>query len=333
MLEVVEVGRAAAVPADQPIIAPMLATLGEPPAGPGWAVEFKWDGYRGVAYCQGDRVRMLSRNQLELIDRFPELRVLPELLHGRTVVLDGEIVALGPDQRPDFGLLQRRTRSTVGVRALRVAPVAYYVFDLLVLDGRSTQHLPYHERRAMLTALQLPGEHPIQVPPSFPDTEPATILHVAEQHGLEGIVSKRAASRYEPGRRSPAWIRTPLRRSHEVVVGGWKPGQGRRSGTVGSLLLGAYDEVGLVYVGHVGTGFTDKSLVDMQRRLEGLRRSTSPFGTPVPREFARDARWVEPVLVGEVEFRHWTTDHRLRHPSWRGLCHDLDPADVHHPTR
>ncbi|WP_181320385.1 hypothetical protein [Saccharothrix carnea] len=99
-----------------------MATAGELPSGAVWAVEFKWDGYRGVAYCQGDRVRMLSRNQLELIDRFPELRVLRELLHGRTVVLDGEIVALGSDQRPDFGLLQRRTRSTVGVRALRVAP-------------------------------------------------------------------------------------------------------------------------------------------------------------------------------------------------------------------
>ncbi|MGW4115297.1 non-homologous end-joining DNA ligase [Actinosynnema sp. NPDC004786] len=314
----------------------MLTTLGEPPTDPGWAVEFKWDGYRGVAYCHGGRVRMLSRNKSELIDRFPELRVLPDLLHGRTVVLDGEIVALGPDRRPDFGMLQRRTRSTVGGRALRVAPVAYYVFDLLVLDGRSTRHLPYHERRAMLTALRLPGEHPIQVPPSFPDTEPATILRVAGQHGLEGIVSKRATSRYEPGRRSPAWIKTPLRQTHEVVVGGRKPGQGRRAGTVGSLLLGAYDETGLVYVGHVGhvgTGFTDKALADMQRRLDTLRRTTSPFSVPVPREFALDARWVEPLLVGEVEFRHWTTDHRLRHPSWRGLRDDLDPVDVHHPDR
>ncbi|MGW4113703.1 non-homologous end-joining DNA ligase [Actinosynnema sp. NPDC004786] len=329
--EVVEVEHAAIAAGDQPVIAPMLATLGEPPTGPGWAVEFKWDGYRGIAYCQGGRVRVLSRNQLDLTDRFPELRVLSEVVGGRTVVLDGEIVALGPDRRPSFQLLQRRTRHALGVRALRVAPVAYYVFDVLVVDGRPVWNRPYLERRAVLTALQLPGEHAIQVPPSFPDTEPATILHVAEQHELEGIVSKRVTSRYEPGRRSPAWVKTPLRRTQEVVVGGWKPGQGRRSGTVGSLLLGAYDETGLVYVGHVGTGFTDQALVDMRRRLARLRRSTSPFGTPVPREFARDAQWVEPVLVGEVEFRHWTTDHRLRHPSWRGLRDDLEPADLRHP--
>ncbi|WP_447002642.1 non-homologous end-joining DNA ligase [Saccharothrix isguenensis] len=324
-------GHAAVVVGDLPFVPPMLATAGEPPTGDGWAVEFKWDGYRGVAYCAGDRVRMLSRNHLDLIDRFPELRILPDLLHGRTAVLDGEIVALGSDQRPDFGLLQRRSRSTAGVRVLRTAPVAYYVFDLLVLDGRSVQGLPYHERRAMLIALQLPGDHPIQVPPSFPDTEPATILRVAEQHGLEGIVSKRAGSRYEAGRRSAAWIKTPLRRTQEVVIGGWKPGQGRRSGTVGSLLLGAYDEPGLIYVGHVGTGFTDEALVDVQRRLAGLRRSTCPFATPVPREYARDALWVDPVLVGAVEFRQWTTDRRLRHPSWRGFRADSDPQDVRRP--
>ncbi|WP_328809358.1 non-homologous end-joining DNA ligase [Saccharothrix sp. 6-C] len=329
--EVVGVGRAAVVPGDQPIIAPMLATPGDPPTGPGWVVEFKWDGYRGVAYCQGGDVRVLSRNQLDLTDRFPELRVLPEVVGGRTVVLDGEIVALGPDQRPSFELLQRRTGDTVGVRALRAAPIAYYVFDLLVLDGRSVWNLPYAERRAMLTGLRLPGEHAVQVPPCFPDTEPAAILRVAGQYELEGIVSKRATSRYEPGRRSPAWVKTPLRRTAEVVVGGWKPGRGRRSGTVGSLLLGAYDGADLVFVGHVGTGFTDRALADLRQRLAGLQRSSNPFGTSVPREFARDARWVEPVLVGDVEFRNWTTDHRLRHPSWRGLRDDRAPREVHHP--
>ncbi|MEU4746857.1 non-homologous end-joining DNA ligase [Actinosynnema sp. NPDC023658] len=324
--------RAALVAGDLPLIPPMLATPGEPPTGEGWAVEFKWDGYRGVAYCQGRDVRVLSRNHLDLTGRFPELRILPELLHGRSAVLDGEIVALGPDQRPSFGLLQRRTRTAAGTRSLRVAPIAYYVFDLLVLDGRSVQDRPYSERRAMLTALQLPGNHAIQVPPSFPDTEPATILRVAEQHDLEGIVSKRATSRYEPGRRSPAWVKTPLRRTLDVVVGGWKPGQGRRSGTMGSLLLGAHDETGLVFIGHVGTGFTDRALTDLRQRLADLRRATSPFATPVPREFARDAQWVDPVLVGEVEFRQWTSDHRLRHPSWRGLRDDLDPEQVRRPS-
>ncbi|MBB5960452.1 bifunctional non-homologous end joining protein LigD [Saccharothrix tamanrassetensis] len=314
------------------VIEPMLATAGEPPVGAGWSAEFKWDGYRAVAHCSGHTVRLLSRNRLNLVDRFPELRILSDLLHERTIVLDGEIVALGPDQRPDFGLLQQRTRSPA-VRSLHRVPVAYYVFDLLVLDGRPLTTEPYRLRRRLLTGLSLPGNHPVQVPPSFPDTEPATLLHVAAQYGLEGIVSKRTDSRYEPGRRSPSWIKTPLRHTQEAVVGGWKPGQGRRSDTIGSLLLGAHDDTGLVYIGHVGTGFSHTTLTDLRHRLQGLRRTTSPFSSQIPREHARDAHWVDPVLVGDIEFRQWTTDGRLRHPSWRGLRPDRDPDDVRLPDR
>jgi len=161
------------------------------------------------------------------------------------------------------------------------------------------------------------------------DTEPADVLHVASQYGFEGIVSKRVKSRYEPGRRSPAWVKTPFRYTQEVVIGGWRVGQGNRAGRIGSLLLGAHDgRGGLVYVGHVGTGFSQTVLVDLQRDLERRARPTSPFDVEVPREHARDALWVEPELVGEVEFRQWTPDGRLRHPAWRGLRADRDPSSV-----
>jgi bifunctional non-homologous end joining protein LigD len=311
------------------VIRPMLATLGRPPAGDGWAVEFKWDGYRAIAYCRPDRpLRLLSRNNIDLTARFPELGVLPGLLAGKSAILDGEIVALGPDQRPDFERLQLRGRNDPDPFTLARAPVSFYAFDLLHLDGRSLVDAPYLARRALLADLGLPGEHPVQTPPYWSDTDPATLLRVADEYGLEGIVAKRSTSRYEPGRRSRAWIKTPLRHSQEVVIGGWKPGDRGRSGRIGSILLGVHDDEGLTYVGNVGTGFTDRALRDLQDRLEPLGRPTSPFQTPVPREYARAARWVHPHLVGEVEYRHRTADNRLRHPAWRGLRDDKAPDDV-----
>lgn len=326
-----------AAPASRPLdlIRPMLATPGTAPQDDGWAVEFKWDGYRGLAHCQGRDVRMFSRNDLDFMPRFPELGILPDLLRNRTAVLDGEIVALDEHGRPNFGLLQQRTKAAPGVRALRPSRprIAYFVFDLLHLDGRSLVSKPYDVRRAMLAELGLPGDHAVQVPPSFPDTEPQDVLRVAGQYGFEGIVSKRAKSRYEPGRRSPSWVKTPLRHTQEVVIGGWRVGQGNRAGRIGSLLLGAHDAQGrLVYVGHVGTGFSQEVLADLQRQLERRARPTSPFDVEVPREHARDALWVEPGLVGEVEFRQWTADGRLRHPAWRGLRPDRDPDSVVLPS-
>ncbi|MGI5507399.1 non-homologous end-joining DNA ligase [Lentzea sp. CA-135723] len=325
-----------AAPAGKPLdlIRPMLATPGVPPQDDGWAVEFKWDGYRGVAHCEGHGVRVFSRNDLDFMHRFPELNVLPELLHHRTAVLDGEIVALDEHGRPNFELLQQRDRIGASVRELRPR-IAYFVFDLLYLDGRSLLTTPYDARRALLVELELPGNHAVQVPPSFMDTDPADVLHVASQYGFEGIVSKQVKSRYEPGRRTPSWVKTPFRYTQEVIIGGWRAGQGNRAGTIGSLLLGAHDDQDrLVYVGHVGTGFSRNVLVDLQRRLERTSRSTSPFDIEVPREHARDARWVEPVLVGEVEYRQRTADGRLRHPSWRGLRPDRGPSSVylHPPT-
>ncbi|MBP2336664.1 bifunctional non-homologous end joining protein LigD [Saccharothrix coeruleofusca] len=312
-------------------VPPMLAVPGEPPAGRGWSVEFAWDGYRAVAHCAGARVRVLGRNGLDLLGRFPELGVLPELLCGRTAVLDGEIVALGPDRRPDFRLLQQRTRSEAGIRALRPAPAAFYAFDLLRLDGRSLLELPYTTRRAVLTGLELPGEHAVQVPPSFPDADPATLLRVAGQHGLAGVVAKLSSSRYEPGRRSAAWVQTTLRRTRDVVVGGWRPDRGAHPDTVGSLLLGAHGETGLVYVGQVGTGFADRLLGDLDRCLARLERRTSPFTEPLPDGLGHGARWVRPVLVGEVEFDRWSAEGRLRRPWWRGLRADRDPGEVRLP--
>lgn len=323
-----------AVPCVQPLpepVAPMLASPGEPPLGPGWAFEFKWDGLRALAAVAGDQVRLYSRNGNDITSGYPELAVLSGLVGGRPVLFDGEIVTLGEAGSPDFALLQERMH----VRApspwlVDRIPISYYVFDLLDLDGRRLLSQSYQHRRELLAELAVDGVSPrVRVPPQYTDVDGRQLLEVARLHGMEGVVGKRLSSRYEPGRRSSAWTKTALWRTQEVIVGGWTTGQGRRAGTLGALLLGAYDDDGrLRYIGDVGTGFTDRMLDDLLARLADLAQRSSPFDEPVPREHARRAHWVRPELVGEVEYRALTPDRRLRHAAWRGLRADKDPEQV-----
>ncbi|HZE02011.1 MAG TPA: non-homologous end-joining DNA ligase [Pseudonocardiaceae bacterium] len=312
-------------------VAPMLATAGEPPSGPGWAFEFKWDGVRTVAAAAGDQVRLYSRNGNDITGGYPELAVLSDLVGGRPVLLDGEIVTLDGAGRPNFALLQQRmhVRAPNSWLVDRI-PISYYVFDLLDLDGHRLLSRSYQQRRELLAELAVDGASPlVRVPPQYTDVDGRQLLEVARQHGLEGVVGKRLTSRYEPGRRSPAWTKTALLRTQEILICGWTPGAGRRTGTLGALLMGAYDDEGkLRYLGDVGTGFTDWMLNDLLTRLAALEQPGSPFNEPVPREHARRARWVRPELVGEVEYRTLTPDRRLRHAAWRGLRADKDPAEV-----
>ncbi|NUT92479.1 MAG: DNA ligase [Saccharothrix sp.] len=306
----------------------MLAVLGDLPEGPGWAFEFKWDGVRATTYVRDDRLRILTRNDLDASRTYPELLALTTLLPS-PAVLDGEIVALDPDGRPNFSRLQSRihTRRPTD-ELLRQIPVSYYIFDLLHLDGSSLLDEPYTSRREALNALNLPPHPSIRIPPCFTDLPGETVQSISATHGLEGVVAKRLTSTYTPGRRSPLWIKVPLIQTQEVLIGGWRPGEGRRSGTIGALLLGVPTPEGLHYAGKVGTGFTTPMLTDLQTRLHPLHRQTPPFTTPIPPEHARNAHWVTPTLVGEVQFRTWTPDGRLRHPSWRGLRPDKSPSDL-----
>lgn len=314
-------------------VAPMLAVAGEPPAGRGWAVEFKWDGVRAVTGVAGERIRAQSRLGNDVTEGYPELAGLGALLDGRPALLDGELVALDAAGRPDFGLLQHRMhiRRPPAELVARI-PVSYLVFDVLLLDGTSLLGEPYDRRRAVLDGLGLDGRS-VRVPPSTPDVPAAQMMEVARAHGLEGVVAKRRSARYEPGRRSGSWVKTALLHTQEVVIGAWTPGEGRRSRTFGALLLGAYDaEDRLRYLGHVGTGFTDAALAALLARLEPLATPRSPFHDEVPRPEARKARWVRPELVGEVVYRNLTHDHRLRAASWRGLRTDKAPTDARLPA-
>jgi bifunctional non-homologous end joining protein LigD len=207
-------------------------------------------------------------------------------------------------------------------------PVTLLLFDIMRLDGKATTGMTYTQRRSVLEGLELTGDH-VLTPPAFHDA-PTTVLAASRAQGLEGVVAKAVDSIYLPGRRSPSWIKVKHQHTQEVIIGGWKPGEGGRAGRIGSLLLGINNDAGeLVYVGHVGTGFSDRALVDLGSRLKPLHRKTSPFSDEVPRLHARDAVWVTPSLVGEVSYSEFTRDLRLRHPSWRGLRPDKSPAEVH----
>lgn len=314
-------------------ISPMLATLGsvaDVHDEEDWAFEMKWDGIRAIAEVGGGALRLSTRNGNDVTRSYPELSTLVDVVGDHDAVLDGEIVTLDPRGRPDFGILQTRmglTKAAEVEAAMKRAPVHYMVFDLLELDGESLRSRTYDERRAALAKnVKPPRRHAVQVPPAF-DGDLEHAVDSSRELGLEGVMAKRRDGTYATGRRSRTWIKIKHHRMAEVVIAGWRPGNGRRANAVGALLLGIPDGDELRYVGKVGTGFTDAMLDDLKTRLSAHPRKTSPL-TDVPSLDARDAHWVRPELVGEVEFAEWTPTNRLRQPSWRGLRLDKSIADI-----
>jgi bifunctional non-homologous end joining protein LigD len=308
-------------------VEPMLARTGPLPADEGgWAFEVKWDGVRAIAFAEGGRLRLANRTGRDITPRYPELRELGRALAGREAMLDGEVVAFD-DGRPSFQKLQRRMHLTSEHQVRRMAaadPVAYVIFDLLWLDGRSRLERPYLERREELLELGLRG--PTWQVPAHHLGDGAALLDASRAQGLEGIIAKRVDAPYTPGRRSTAWVKVKNVQRTDVVVGGWLPGEGRRAGRLGALAVGFHDDGGaLRYAGRVGSGFDEAELDRVARVLEPLARDSSPFeGRQPPRE----TRFVEPRLVAAVDYGQWTQARTLRHPVYRGLRDDLEPEQV-----
>jgi bifunctional non-homologous end joining protein LigD len=310
-------------------VKPMLARAGKLPAeGRGWAYEIKWDGVRAIAYSTPGELRLESRNLKEITAQYPELGRLNRALSSHAAILDGEIVAFDDRGRPSFASLQRRMHvgsPTAVKRLAKASPVTYMIFDLLWLDGHSLMDLPYAERRERLRELSLSG-------PSWQTPEPLDgsgeeVLAATAEQGLEGVVAKRLDSAYQPGARATGWVKIKNVGRQELVIGGWLPGEGRRSKRIGALLVGVYGPGGAFhYAGRVGTGFTDAELDRLAALLAPLRRDESPFtaGERPP----KGAIFCEPRLVAEVEFTEWTTAGSLRHPSYKGLRDDKEPTEV-----
>ncbi|GAA1876815.1 ATP-dependent DNA ligase [Williamsia serinedens] len=304
---------------------PMLATLEPVEAldATDWAFEGKWDGYRILAQYTDGALRLRSRSGIDMTADFPQLGSLADDLGLLDVILDGEAVAIDASGRSNFTLLTGRAAADGEV------DVRYLVFDILFLNGTSLLRKPWRDRRAVLEEIApLFARDPvIEVPPVLEGSGEEAMTH-SRDRGWEGVVAKRRDSVYQQGRRSTTWRKQKNWRDIEVVVGGWRPGKGNRSSTIGSLLVGLPEDTGLRYIGRVGTGLTERQLAELTAELEPLRRKTSPFLERLDRPIERDAVWVLPKVVAEVRFMDWTTAGHLRHPSWRGIRRDKLPGDL-----
>lgn len=297
-------------------IVPMLAaSIAAPADVENYAYEFKWDGFRALASWDGRRFELTSRNQLDFRDDFPVIdRLADDLKRRGPIILDGELVVFDERGRPDFHRLQNARGRT---------DPTYVIFDVLYAGGRNLMKRPYRERRTILDALRLSGPN-WRVPPSE-TARPDEILAVSRQRGYEGLIAKRLDSPYRPGERTGEWIKIKLARRQEFVIGGWLPGEGANTGTLGSLLLGYQQKKSLVFAGKVGTGFSRDDREALVRFLRRIPMETSPFAERVP---FRGSHFVRPALVCEVEFFEWTPDGKVRHPVFKGLRPDKDAADV-----
>jgi bifunctional non-homologous end joining protein LigD len=311
-------------------IPPMLATLvDEPFQSAEWLYEVKWDGYRALAFIEGSKVRLTSRNRNDLTSQFAELRDLPTYLKAETAIIDGEVVALDEQGRPSFSLMQQRSGMTHGGR--RIAPrtdipIVYYAFDLLYLDGYSLLRVDLEQRKELLAGILAAGEL-LRYSDSFDDG--LALYDAAKQRGLEGIVAKRRRSCYE-AKRSREWLKMKITQRQECVIGGYTDPKGGRE-HFGSIVLGLYDDKGrLLHVGQAGSGFNQETHADMWRRLQQLTTDKNPFANKV--ESSRRVHFVKPELVAEIKYNEWTHEGqsgavKMRAPVFEGLRFDKPPRE------
>src|SRR5262249_17884773 len=295
--------------------AAMLATLEhDVPKGEGWLFEVKWDGFRALAYVSQGAVRLRSRTGNDLTQRFANVaKEIPKAVKTPNCVLDGEIVAIDEQGRSSFSLMQQGRPGT---------PIVYFVFDVLEIDGEPVVDLSLRERHERLEKLLDKRNRTVRISETFGDGE--ALVHAREEQRLEGIMAKRAVSRYAVGRRTRDWLKVKTHGRQEFIIAGYTKGQGRRAGTLGSLVLAVRRGRELQYVGNVGTGFNAEEIEKLLAKLRPLERKDPPFREvpKMPKVRRGDVTWVEPKLVAEVEFAEWTHDGHLRAPSYQGLRDD-----------
>lgn len=300
-----------------------LATLSkQPPTGDQWLHEIKFDGYRIICRLDRGRARLMTRGDQDWTDRMPAIAKAVEQLAARQVIFDGEVVALLPNGVSSFQALQNAFRGD------RSEPIVYYVFDLLYLDGYDQRAASLEERKARLA--ELLDHNTSRGPLRYADhvqSDGERFFTESCRLGLEGIISKRRDRGYVAGRGFD-WLKTKCGRRDEFVIGGFTEPAGGRHG-LGALLVGYYAQPKrFVYAGRVGTGFSDRLLTDLRKRLDRLEQARSPFADFPPRSTPRGTHWVKPELVGQIEFGNWTDDGRLRHPSFQGLREDKPAAEI-----
>lgn len=305
-----------------PMKARLVAAL---PEGPGWAYEIKFDGWRAMAYKNGSRVDLLSRNNKDFTAKFPELANALGAIASRDCIIDGEIVALDSKGHPSFQLLQGFAMGE------ERPPIYFYAFDLLRLNGKDTTGLPLTQRKERLRALLDGAPDAIRYSASLPGA-PKTLLAQTKKLGIEGLIAKRADSVYSPDSRNGDWAKFKFINEHEVVIGGYSEPGGSRN-HFGALLVGYYEQGKLLFSAKVGTGFTESMLRGLYKTFQPLRQEECPFanlpekresrwGQAVTASEMRHCHWLKPVLVCQVKFHEWTRDGALRQPVFLGLRED-----------
>lgn len=299
-------------------VAPMLATLGsvDKLTAARYAFEGKFDGYRLMVEVDHGRLALHSRNGNDVTAQYPQLQSLADSLAEHHVILDGEVVALDEHGVPNFAEMQNRARAT---------RIEFWAFDILSLDGQSLLRVKYRDRRRLLETFSAGTD---LIVPELLDGNGSQALAFSRTRKWEGVVAKKWDSTYQPGQRSASWIKDKNWNTQEVVIGGWRKGEGGRSSGIGALLCGIPDGGALRFIGRVGTGFTDKDLAGLKAMFDPLHTAESPFRPALPRNETVGVTYVRPELVGEVRYGELTADDRLRHASWRGLRPDRDAADV-----
>jgi bifunctional non-homologous end joining protein LigD len=315
-------------------IEPMKAKLVEqPPATGDWIYELKFDGIRLIAVKRDKKVSLFSRNQNDLSARFPDIVEAIKNLPARECVIDGEVVALDDKGRSSFQLLQAHEMEG------RKSPIYFYAFDLLQLDGKSLIGLPLEARKNVLEKLCAGAGDSIRYSSAIGgDSDAKRLLEEVKRRGLEGIIGKQRNSVYEPGRRSGAWIKLKCVNEQEFVIGGYTPPQGARK-HFGAILVGYYDNNKLVFAGKVGTGFTEKSLSILHKKLQKEARNDCPFVDLPSKQngqwvqgitpsMMKKMHWVNPKFIAQIKFAEWTRDKKLRAPVFLGLRDDKRPTEV-----
>src|SRR4051812_2148265 len=304
-------------------IDPMKATAVDKAfSDPDWLFEVKLDGYRVETIVDGRNVRMWTRGKQDAGTYFPDLaRAAPSWIRAQTAVVDGEVVAIDEEGNPSFKLLQARAGPLRG-RPEAAAPIVYYIFDLLYLDGRSLLAVPLEQRKRLLRSVL--RDHPVVRYGSHIEGDGEAFIELIKKRELEGMVAKLRTSLYEPGRRSRYWLKIKVRREQEVVVVGYEPGQ-RAAKDLGSLLVAVNEDGKLHYAGEVGSGFDQRTRTFWRNELDKLHADEPPV-VGAPRN--KNARWAEPRHVIRVEFTAWTAENYLRQPAYKGIDAGRDPREV-----
>ena len=305
------------------IIHPMLATLVDKPfSDPEWIYETKWDGFRSVCFISKGKARFVSRNQIEMTPQYPELADVPKQIDARDAILDGEIVALDEHGVPRFQLLQNKLRIRSGnYAAARNVQIVYFAFDLLYLDGHDLMSCSVIERKSKLEEILRPASF-IKYSDHVEGEGEAFFREIAKFR-LEGMIAKRADSKYVQ-KRTSNWLKIKTVQRSEVVIGGYTEPRGARS-HFGSLVVGLYRDRRLHYVAHIGGGFNERTLMQTYKLLQPLKTDQSPFA--IKPKTNEPVQWVKPKLVAEVKFSEWTADERMRQPVFIGLREDKKPQD------